>query len=142
MIKICLCFPGSSFSMIKICLCFPGSSFSMIKICLCFPGSSFSMIKICLCFPCSSFSIIEICLLYVSQQLLLLQCNRSSFCLVFNSRTAIAGAIIGLLLVFYNSKNLNCIGALSFLRLEEEYWSSPFLQFKEFELYWGAVFFF
>ena len=34
-----------------------------------------------------------------------------------NSRTAIAGAIIGLLLVFfYNSKNLNCIGALSFLR--------------------------
>ena len=44
---------------------------------------------------------------------------------------------------FYNSKNLNCIGALSFflLRLEEEYWRSPFLQFKEFELYWGAVFF-
>ena len=35
---------------------------------------------------------------------------------LFNSRTAIAGAIIGLLLVF-------------------------FLQFKEFELYWGAVFF-
>ena len=33
---------------------------------------------------------------------------------VFNSRTAIAGAIIGLLLVFYNSTNLNCIGALSF----------------------------
>ena len=33
---------------------------------------------------------------------------------MFNSRTAIAGAIIGLLLVFYNSKNLNCIGALSF----------------------------
>ena len=32
----------------------------------------------------------------------------------FNSRTAIAGAIIGLLFVFYNSKNLNCIGALSF----------------------------
>ena len=31
-----------------------------------------------------------------------------------NSRTAIAGAIIGLLLVFYNSKNLNCIGALCF----------------------------
>ena len=29
---------------------------------------------------------------------------------------------------FYNSKNLNCIGALCFL------------QFKEFELYWGAVF--
>ena len=34
---------------------------------------------------------------------------------LFNSRTAIAEAIIGLLLVFYNSKNLNCIGALSFL---------------------------
>ena len=33
---------------------------------------------------------------------------------LINSRTAIAGAIIGLLLVFYNSKNLNCIGALSF----------------------------
>ena len=30
-------------------------------------------------------------------------------------------------LLFYNSKNLNCIGALSFLRLEEEYWRSPFL---------------
>ena len=45
---------------------------------------------------------------------------------LFNSRTAIAGAIIGLLLVFYNSKNLNCIGALFFLRLEEEYWRSPF----------------
>ena len=27
---------------------------------------------------------------------------------------------------FYKSKNLNCIGALSFLRLEEEYWRSPF----------------
>ena len=34
--------------------------------------------------------------------------------LLVNSRTAIAGAIIGLLLVLYNSKNLNCIGALSF----------------------------
>ena len=28
---------------------------------------------------------------------------------------------------FYISKNLNGIGALSFLRLEEEYWRSPFL---------------
>ena len=35
-------------------------------------------------------------------------------CRSFYSRTAIAGANIGLLLVFYNSKNLNCIGALSF----------------------------
>ena len=31
----------------------------------------------------------------------------------FNSREAIA-AIIGDIVVFYNSKNLNCIGALSF----------------------------
>ena len=28
---------------------------------------------------------------------------------------------------FYNSKNLNCIWELSFLRLEGEYWRSPFL---------------
>ena len=32
---------------------------------------------------------------------------------IFNSREAIA-AIIGDIVVFYNSKNLNCIGALSF----------------------------
>ena len=37
--------------------------------------------------------------------------------LFFNSRTAIAGAIIGLLLVFYSSKNLNSIGALSFIKI-------------------------
>ena len=36
---------------------------------------------------------------------------------LINGRTAIAGAIIGLLLVFYNSKNLNCIGALSFFKM-------------------------
>ena len=53
--------------------------------------------------------------------------------MLFNSRTAIAGAIIGLLLVFYNSKNLNCIGVLSFLRLEEEYWRSPFF----IQFYWS-----
>ena len=41
--------------------------------------------------------------------------NLYSFCLI-NSRAAIAGAIIGLHLVFYNSKNLNCTGALSILR--------------------------
>ena len=30
---------------------------------------------------------------------------------------------------FYNSKNYDCIiGALSFLRLEKEYWKSPFLK--------------
>ena len=56
-------------------------------------------------------------------------------CSFINSRTAIAWAIIGLLLVFfYNSKNLNCIGALSFLRLEEEYWRSSF--FKSILLEW------
>ena len=33
---------------------------------------------------------------------------------LINTRTAIAGAIIGLFYFFYNSKNLNCIGALSF----------------------------
>ena len=43
--------------------------------------------------------------------LLQIICKTGSF---INSRTAIAGAIIRLLLVFYNSKNLNCIGALSF----------------------------
>ena len=36
---------------------------------------------------------------------------------LINSRTAIAGAIIGLLLVFYNSKSLNCIGALYFFKI-------------------------
>ena len=36
--------------------------------------------------------------------------------LYFNSRTAIAGAIIGLLVVFYNSKDLNFIGRCLFLR--------------------------
>ena len=51
--------------------------------------------------------------------------NNKILLLVFNSREAIA-AIIGDIVVFYNSKNLNCIGALSFLRLEEEYWRSPF----------------
>ena len=40
--------------------------------------------------------------------------NEKLLFIIFNSRTAIAGAIIGLLLFFYNSKNLNCIGALSF----------------------------
>ena len=34
--------------------------------------------------------------------------------ILINSRRAIAEATIGLLLVFYNSKNLNCIGALCF----------------------------
>ena len=34
--------------------------------------------------------------------------------IIIKSREAIGEAIIGLLSVFYNSKNLNCIGALSF----------------------------
>ena len=46
-----------------------------------------------------------------------------------NSRTAITVAIISLLLVFYNLKNSKFFGALSFLH------------FKDFELYWGSVFF-
>ena len=50
--------------------------------------------------------------------------------IIFNSRTAIAEAIIGLLLVFLQFKEF------------ELYWGAVFLQFKEFELYWGAVFFF
>ena len=54
---------------------------------------------------------------------------------IFNRREAIAQAIIGLLLVFYNSKNLNCIGALSFFKIcshifliFESNWSSDFGQ--------------
>ena len=35
---------------------------------------------------------------------------------MINSREAIA-AIIGDIVVFYNSKNLNCIGALSFFKI-------------------------
>ena len=34
---------------------------------------------------------------------------------LFNSRTAIAGTIIGRLLIFHNPKNLDCIGVLCFL---------------------------
>ena len=36
--------------------------------------------------------------------------------IVINSRTAIAGANIGFVLGFYNAKNSNCIGALSFFQ--------------------------
>ena len=49
----------------------------------------------------------------------MINCSQAKFVaiilvlLVFNSREAIA-AIIGEVVVFYNSKNLNCIGALSF----------------------------
>ena len=45
---------------------------------------------------------------------------------MFNSRTAIAGAIIGLLLAFLQFKEF------------ESYSGDVFLQFKEFELYLGA----
>ena len=43
-----------------------------------------------------------------------------------NSRTAIAGAIIGLLLVFLQFKEFELYWGAVFLRLEE-YWRSPFL---------------
>ena len=46
---------------------------------------------------------------------------------MFNSRTAIAGAIIGLLLVFLQFKEFELYWGAVFLRLEEEYWRSPFL---------------
>ena len=36
----------------------------------------------------------------------------ASFVLRFNSRTATAAAIIGLFLIFYNLKDLDCIGVL------------------------------
>ena len=36
---------------------------------------------------------------------------------VFRSRKVIDEAVIGLLLFFYSSKNLNCIGALSFFKI-------------------------
>ena len=47
---------------------------------------------------------------------------------VFTSRTAIAGAIIGLLLVFLQFKEFELYWGAVFLRLEEEYWRSPLLK--------------
>ena len=44
---------------------------------------------------------------------------------VINSRTAIAGAIIGLLLIFLQFKEFELYWGAVFLRLEE-YWRSPF----------------
>ena len=64
---------------------------------------------------------------------------------MINSRTAIAGAIIGLLLVFLQFKEFELYWGAAFLQFKEFelYWGAVFfLQFKEFELYWGAVFFF
>ena len=53
-------------------------------------------------------------------------CNTLPF--VFNSRCQPLKRLLFRRSPFlYKSKNLNCIGALSFLRLEEEYWRSPFL---------------
>ena len=46
---------------------------------------------------------------------LLRACSYSRF--LVNSRTAIAGAIIGLLLAFYNSKNMNLNVALFFFKM-------------------------
>ena len=55
----------------------------------------------------------NIFLIFGKSNLMLASTSIDSTCaFIINSRTAIAGAIIGLLLVFY--KNLNCIGALSF----------------------------
>ena len=59
--------------------------------------------------------------------------------LIIIAASASQPAIIALLF-YYNSKNLNCIGAQSFLRLEEEYWKSPFLLRLEKE-YWRSPFF-
>ena len=70
-----------------------------------------------------------------------------------NSRTAIAGAIIGLLLVFYNSKNLNCIGALSFYDSKRsigevlffnqfywsDFWSGKWNLRKKLEWFWCRI---
>ena len=53
--------------------------------------------------------------------------------LFFNSRCQLLNGYYLGPLFFCNSKNLNCIGALSFLRLEEEYWRSPFLS----QFYWS-----
>ena len=49
-------------------------------------------------------------------------------CFLFNSRTAIGGAIIGLLLVFLQFKEIELYWGADFLRLEEEYW---FLRLEE-----------
>ena len=71
---------------------------------------------------------------------------RSDLSEFFNSSTAIAGAIIGLLLVFYNSKNLNCIGALSFYDWKRspffnqfywsDFWSGKWNAWKKLEWFW------
>ena len=60
------------------------------------------------------------------------RCGPICFSELFNSRPHLLIRLLLRLYFFYNSKNLNCIGALSFLRLEEEYWRSPFFnQFLE-----------
>ena len=50
-----------------------------------------------------------------------------------NSRTVIAGAIIGLHLVFLQFKEFELYWGAVFLRLEEEYWRSPFFN----QFYWS-----
>ena len=47
---------------------------------------------------------------------------------LINSRTQLCSRLIIALL-----KNLNCIGELFLLRLEEEYWRSPFFN----QFYWS-----
>ena len=53
-------------------------------------------------------------------------CNTRKQFIINNSRLRFSAGYYSAP-IFYNSKNLNCIGALSFLRLKEEYWRSPFL---------------
>ena len=52
--------------------------------------------------------------------------NKLSYCLLI-AASAIPGGYYCAPNFFHNSKNLNCIRALSFLRLEEEYWRILFL---------------
>ena len=53
---------------------------------------------------------------------------------IFNSHKGIAGAITDLLF-FCHSMNLNCIGALSFELLKEEYWRNVFFN----QFYWSEA---
>ena len=62
------------------------------------------------CFRLKEVKIVYAFMLNASRVLTIIFCL---VCLIINRREAIAEAIIGFLLIFYNSKNLNCIGALS-----------------------------
>ena len=65
---------------------------------------------------------------------------RKIIVIIINSRTATAGAIIGLLLVFFTTRR-GVLVFSRFLRLEEEYWFSlGFLRLEE--EYWFSLGFF